>query len=87
MLNNPSVKTVGDVIPFAGGSLRKKPQSPAEKYQTKYIASLFKEFFVGIIIKVSAASLKVTDLLFGFTLCQKIDQKNCCPRSLAIIDY
>ena len=41
-------------------------------------------------MKVSAASLKVTDLLFGFTLCKKLkkktDQKNCL-RSLAIIDY
>ena len=49
----------------------------------------------------SAASLKVTDLLFGFTLCEKkkqkknktkqknkkTERKNCWPRSLAIIDY
>ena len=27
--------------------------------------------FVGIIIKASAASLKVTDLLFAFTFCKK----------------
>ena len=37
----------------------------------KYIASLFKEFFEGIIIKVSALILKVKDLLFGFTLLKK----------------
>ena len=57
MLNNPSIKTVGD----------------------------------------SATSLKVTDLLFGFTLCEKktkqkqknkkTDEENCWPRSFAIIDY
>ena len=54
MLNNPSIKTVGD----------------------------------------SATSLKVTDLLFGFTLCEKknknknkkTDEENCWPRSFAIID-
>ena len=29
------------------------------------------EIFLGIIIKASSASLKVTDLLFAFTFCKK----------------
>ena len=34
------------------------------------ITSLFKEFFVGIIMKASGASLGVTDLLFAFAFCE-----------------
>ena len=40
--------------------------------------------FVGIIIKAGAASLKVTDLLFAFLFCKKINQENSCPSSLAV---
>ena len=41
--------------------------------------------FVGIIIiEAGAASLKVTDLLFVFLFCKKINQENCCPWSLAV---
>ena len=40
--------------------------------------------FVGIIIKAGAASLKVTDLLFAFLFCKKINLENPCPSSLAV---
>ena len=40
--------------------------------------------FVGIIIKAGTASLKVTDLLFAFLFCKKINQENSCPCSLAV---
>ena len=40
--------------------------------------------FVGVIIKAGAASLKVTDLLFAFLFCKKINQENCCPCLLAV---
>ena len=40
--------------------------------------------FVGIIIKASGATLKVTDLLFAFAFCKKINHGNWCPRSLAV---
>ena len=46
--------------------------------------SLYKEFFVGIIIKAGGASFEVTDLLFVFAFCKKINQENWCPRSLAV---
>ena len=50
-----------------GGSLRKKPQSPkwSTRRKTSYRCSV-QGIFVGIIIKTSDASLKVTDLLFAF---------------------
>ena len=44
----------------------KKPQSPTVKYR---IAD--QGIFVGVIAKASAASLKVTDLLFAFAFCKK----------------
>ena len=39
--------------------------------------------FVGIIIKGSAGSRKVTELLFAFDFV-KINQENWCPRSMAV---
>ena len=39
---------------------------------------------LGIIIIAGGASLKVTDLLFAFAFCKKINQENWCPRSLAV---
>ena len=42
--------------------------------------------FVGIMIKASGAILEVTDLLFAFDFCKKINQESWYPRSLAVFN-
>ena len=43
--------------------------------------------FVGIIIKAGDASVKVTDLMFAFAFCKKLNlnQENWCPRSFGCL--
>ena len=42
-----------------------------EVLDLKYIASPFQRRLVGITIKATAASVNITDLLFGFAFCKK----------------
>ena len=48
-----------------------KPQSPTVMLDEHKHRIAVQGIFVGIIIKASGASLRVTDLLFAFAFCKK----------------